>query len=365
MTIHIYFARKFLVMLAGISAIFFALLALVDLMEQLRRFNVDEIGFTAILHLTLLNAPQGLYKILPLIVILAAITLFIGLARSSELVVVRASGRSAMITLLSPILVALLLGLVSVTTFNPIVAATSDRYHTLTESYRAGETTALSISGEGLWMRQGGETGQAVIHAASTNPDASVFYDVAFVTYSPDGSVTSRIEADSAQLTEGAWVLKNASAWPITPGLNPEAGKKTHETLTLESTLTLDRIRDSFGTPSVISVWKLPDFIKDLEHAGFSARRHAVWLQMELAQPLFLAAMVLVAAAFTMRHTRLGRTGLAVLIAVMTGFALYYVRNFAQILGENGQIPVSLAAWAPPVASVLLALGLLLHMEDG
>ncbi len=66
-----------------------------------------------------------------------------------------------------------------------------------------------------------------------------------------------------------------------------------------------------------------------------------------------------------MRHARFGRTGLAVLIAVMTGFALYYVRNFAQILGENGQIPVALAAWAPPVASVLLALGLLLHMEDG
>uniref|UniRef100_UPI0035674CEE LptF/LptG family permease n=1 Tax=Shimia sp. TaxID=1954381 RepID=UPI0035674CEE len=66
-----------------------------------------------------------------------------------------------------------------------------------------------------------------------------------------------------------------------------------------------------------------------------------------------------------MRHTRFGRTGIAVLGAVLTGFALYYIRNFAQILGENGQITAALAAWAPPIASVLLALGLLLHMEDG
>ncbi len=365
MTIHYYFARKFLWTITGIAAIFFALLSLVDLMEQLRRFNVDEIGFGAVLQLTLLKAPEGLYQILPLIVILAAIALFIGLARSSELVVVRASGRSAMITLFSPILVAVLLGLVSVSTFNPIVAATTDRYHTLAERYRSGETAALSVSSEGLWMRQGGESGQAVIHAASTNADASVFYDVSMVTYNPNGNVAARIEADSAQLTNGAWRLENASAWPLTPGLNPETGKRTHDVLTVESSLTIDRIRDSFGTPSVISVWDLPDFIKDLEDAGFSARRHAVWLQMELAQPLFLAAMVFVAAAFTMRHARFGRTGLAVLMAVMTGFALYYVRNFAQILGENGQIPVSLAAWAPPVASVLLALGLLLHMEDG
>jgi lipopolysaccharide export system permease protein len=44
---------------------------------------------------------------------------------------------------------------------------------------------------------------------------------------------------------------------------------------------------------------------------------------------------------------------------------LYFIRSFAQILGENGQIPIMLAAWAPPVASILLALGLLLHAEDG
>jgi lipopolysaccharide export system permease protein len=41
------------------------------------------------------------------------------------------------------------------------------------------------------------------------------------------------------------------------------------------------------------------------------------------------------------------------------------VRNFAQILGENGQLNPLAAAWIPPLASVLLALGLILHREDG
>ena len=98
---------------------------------------------------------------------------------------------------------------------------------------------------------------------------------------------------------------------------------------------------------------------------GFPRVRHKVWQQMEFARPLFLMAMVLVGASFTMRHTRFGKTGVAVLAAIMMGFALYYVRNFAQILGENGQLPTMIAAWTPPIASILLALGLLLHMEDG
>ena len=109
----------------------------------------------------------------------------------------------------------------------------------------------------------------------------------------------------------------------------------------------------------------LPGFIDNLEAAGFSARRYAVWYQMELARPIFLMALVLVAAAFTMRHVRTTNTGASVLVAIMLGFSLHYIRNFAQVLGENGQIPVILAAWAPPVASLMLALGIVLHMEDG
>ena len=147
--------------------------------------------------------------------------------------------------------------------------------------------------------------------------------------------------------------------------MNSESASRRFDLYRVPSDLTEDRIRDTFGKPSAISFWDLPAYIRQLEEAGFSARRHAVWYQMELSKPLFMVAMVLIAAAFTMRHVRFGRTGVAVLVAVMLGFTLYYIRNFAQILGENGQIPIYLAAWAPPTASMLLAFGLLLHMEDG
>ena len=84
-----------------------------------------------------------------------------------------------------------------------------------------------------------------------------------------------------------------------------------------------------------------------------------------MARPVFLISMVLIGAAFTMRHSRMGGTGVAVLSAVLLGFTLYYIRNFAQILGENGQLNALAAAWVPPLASVLLALGMILHREDG
>jgi len=188
---------------------------------------------------------------------------------------------------------------------------------------------------------------------------------VTLISLSNDGNPTRRIEAERAQLGYYEWILRNAKIWPIGDGINPEFEAITQKRFTLPSTLTLDQIRDSFGSPQSISIWKLSPYIADLQASGFSARRHAVWFQMELARPLFLVSMLLIGAGFSMRPSRFGGTGLSVLTAVFMGFGLFYMRNFAQILGENGQLPVALAAWTPPIATFMIALGIILHKEDG
>lgn len=365
MTLHLYFARRFAVSFLLITLLLFTLIVLTGLLEESRSSYADTVGFPDLLRLTLLDAPQKINAILPLVMVLATVVLFLGMARSSEMVITRASGRSALQTLASPVVVALLIGVMVVGMFNPIVAATAKRYEQVSQSYRTGGAATLSISDEGLWLRQGSEAGQTVIRAWRSNNDGSVLFDVTFISYAPDGGPVRRIEAQSAALTDAGWELSVAKSWPLGAGLNPEGNAQIYETLTLPSSLTLDRIRDSFGRSDTISIYNLPAFIQQLEIAGFSPRRHKVWLQTELARPLFLIAMVLVASAFTMRHTRAGGTGIAVLSAVLLGFGLYFIRSFAQILGENGQIPVALAAWAPPIAAIMLALGLLLHREDG
>lgn len=363
MTLHLYFARRFFKMFASIFAVFFLFMTLIDLVEQMRRFS-SSVSFKEVFFVTLLNTPESLYQIMPLVMIISAVSLFIALARSSELVVARAVGRSALRTLMAPVAVAFLIGVVAVVFLNPIVAATSVRYSELTEGFKSNNSSAFSIGREGLWLRQGDSTGQTVIRAARANSDGSILYSVSMVNYHANGGPNRRIEADSARLSNGAWVLRNAKVWPLIPGINPEDNAQFHRVLNVPSSLSREQITDQFGKPSTISVWNLPSFIAQLDEAGFSARRYAVWMQMELARPFFLVAMMLIGAAFTMKHSRFGGTGLRVLSAILLGFGLYYVRNFAQILGDNGQIPIMVAAWVPALASIVLAVGLILQMED-
>ncbi|WP_322892566.1 MULTISPECIES: LPS export ABC transporter permease LptG [unclassified Yoonia] len=364
MILHRYFARRFLLTFLGVLGIFLLIMVFLDLVEQLRRYASADASFRALIELTLLNIPQSIYQILPLIMILAAIALFLGLARSSELVVTRAAGRSALRALTAPLAVALLIGVLAVGVLNPIVAATSKEYEARGGALR-GNASVLSIGSSGLWLRQGSDEGQTVIRAANANLDGTVLTDVTFITFAPDSGPARRVNAASAILTDGAWVLTQVKSWTFGDDVTPEAGAEQSAAMRLPSTLTPDEIRDSFGTPSSIPIWELPAFITRLQAAGFSAQRHLVWLHSELAQPFFLMAMVMIGASFTIRHQRGGRTGLMVMFAILLAFVIYFIRNFAQVLGENGQLPAALAAWAPPLAAIGLSLGLLLHNEDG
>lgn len=364
MILHRYFARRFFILFLGVAAVFFLIMLFIDLVDQVRRYGSRDVNTLDLLGLTLLNIPQTFYAILPLILILSSIALFLSLSRSSEMVVTRAAGRSAIRALLGPVCVATVIGLFSVAVFNPIVAGTSKAFEARDDVLR-GNASVLAIGSSGLWLRQGSNDAQTVIRAEGANLDGTRLSDVTFLTFDPGGGPRTRINANAAQLTSGAWILSEAKSWSLTSSGVPEAEAVLDATLTVPSTLTPDQIRDSFGTPSSIPIWELPAFIARLQEAGFSAQRHQVWLHTELAQPAFFVAMVLIGASFTLRHQRGGRTGLMVMFAVLLAFVLYFIRNFAQVLGENGQLPILLAAWAPPAAAIALSLGILLHNEDG
>ena len=364
MILNFYIAKRFVALFLQVFAGFFALMMMIDLIDEMRKFANPGLTLSEALLLSAMNVPATIYRILPLIVILSAIGLFLGLSRSSELVVVRSAGRSGLSFLMAPVVTALAIGAFAVTVLNPLVAATSQRYDALSAGHARGGSV-LSVSASGLWLRQGSDAGQTVIEAARANLDGTELYQVSFLTFTPDGTPQQRIEAAKATLIPGYWQLSQAKAWPLAED-NPERMARTlPEGQTIATDLTRDSIHDSFGTPSAISFWDLPAYIRGLERAGFSARSHQVWFQIELAQPLFFAAMVLIAAGFTMRHARMAKTGTLVLLALVSGFGVFFLRNFAQILGENGQIPVVMAAWTPPLAAALLALSFRLHLEDG
>ena len=364
MTLWRYILRRFLRSVIAVFLVIALVIMIFTSVENLRRFDGSGAGPADVVWITLLQVPEVLYQVFPLVLMLASLLTFLRLARTSELVVMRASGVSALRLISVPVLAAIVIGIVSVAVVNPFVAASIKRGEAVANDFTNQGSSLLSFSSEGVWLRQADPEGQTVIQAARTNADGTILSRVRMHRFDKAGTLYARINSPAARLTPGAWLLEDATQWE----LDPEGGfDRTFSggRLNLPSTLTSAEILESFAPPEEVGFWDLGRFINQMEESGFSGVRHRLYLQSELAKPALFAAMVLIGAAFALRPTRFGQTGIMILLAVLAGFALYFLKDFAESLGGRGQIPLMVAAWSPPVAAILLATSLLLHLEDG
>ncbi|NQV22139.1 MAG: LPS export ABC transporter permease LptG [Rhodospirillales bacterium] len=361
-TLSRYLGSQFLI---GLSVVFFAVVCVIfmfDTVELIRRAAGRESAtFGIILSMAALKLPKLSEEALPFAALFGAMWTFAKLTRTHELVVARAAGVSVWQFLTPPILLALVIGTVAVTVFDPVASIMISRYEHLESKHLHGRPSLLAISSSGLWMRQVDDSGQSVIHAArlaQQEPELEL-EDVIIFLYEGTDKFTGRIDADRARLMDGYWLLNKATL------TGPNVDAERRDTHLLKTSLTAARIQESFAPPETMSFWALPRFIRVLEAAGFSALKHRLHWYSLLSSPLLICAMVLIAATFSLRMTRRGKTGLMVAGGVMVGFVLYFLSDLTYALGLSGSIPPVLAAWTPTGVSLLLGISMLLHLEDG
>ena len=365
-TLSFYIARQFTVAVLGMLAALCGLVGLFDFIELLRRSATKpDATFGLVSEIAALRLPFIMLQILPFAVLLGGILAFWRLTRSSELIVARASGVSAWGFLSAPIACAVGIGLVATGGVSPLSSSMLARAEQLDNAYLRTGGGPLSLNGGQLWLRQSDRQlrpdGVAILHARSVNlrDDTLVAREVSVFRLDPTDHLLSRVEANAATLTAGSWQLEGART--VTPDHLPEPVGA----MTLPTDLTVDRVEESFASPDTLSFWSLPAFIDLLERSGFSAIRHRLHFQELLALPLLAGTMALVAAGFSMRPSRRGGVAQMIGSGVAAGFALFVVSKVAAEFGQSGALPAALAAWAPAGAGLLLAVSLLLHLEDG
>jgi len=114
-----------------------------------------------------------------------------------------------------------------------------------------------------------------------------------------------------------------------------------------------------------MSVWVLPDFIATARRMGLNPDKFRVELHTLIGRPVFLLAMVMIAATVSLRLTRYGGLWRLILTGAAIGFLLYAFSEIAGDLGGNGLIDPALAAWLPPLVALTFGATALLFQEDG
>lgn len=359
-TLYRYLARQFLIGVAMVYGAFLTLAFAIDVAALFNRTATHEVSASVVIGMAVLQLPDLGQKMLPYAILLGGVFTFIRLARSHELVATRAAGISAWDFLIPPLVVAVLIGIFAVTIFTPISARMFAEFARLEARYVKGQESQISVQINGLWLRQGDAQRQSVIHALRVADQGEKLRDVMVLLYGADDKFLGRIDARSASLHDRYWELSNA--WVSgTDGKQP-----VHEaTYRLPTTLTPQQIQESFAAPDTQSFWDLPGYIRAAQAAGFSATRYQLYLYSLYALPALFAAMVFMAASFTLRVGRQGGTTRAVLFSAAAGFAVFFFQDLTTVLGRAGTVPTLLAATAPALVSILIGMTLVFSREDG
>jgi lipopolysaccharide export system permease protein len=360
-TLFRYIAGEFALWCGGVFIAMLSVVFLLDYIELIRRAGSrPDATLVTLFEMALLKQPYMAQQIMPFVILFGTMVSFWRLTRSQELVATRAAGVSVWQFLAPPLAVGFVAGVFMVGVFNPIASVMQARYERLDDRILRTNDDQLSLTRTGLWLRQSDEDGHhSIVHADRYVNDAQTLRGVTMLFLADESKLDKRIDADEARLVDGQWLLTDATVW------RPTEPPQTFAHIEVPTNLTAGKIQDSFAAPETMSFWELPSFIRLLESSGFSALRHRLYFDALLARPLLFAAMVLIAASFSLRMQRRGGVTMMIAGGVAAGFALYFLSDVVFALGLSATIPVSLAAWTPAGVSCLLGASLLLHLEDG
>ncbi len=359
-TLARYISWRFLTAIMGVFLLCTVLIFFVDFIELLRQSGkYGSVPAWLLIWLSLLRLPSYSELVLPFAVLVGSIGGFLLLSRSSELVIVRSAGMSVWQFVAPGVAVAVLLGVLAVTIYNPLAATARDFGDSLYGEAFGKNASLLKTSNAGAWLRQDGSDGQSVMHASLAANHGLSLTGVSVLQFDRKGDFVERIEARQADLKDGRWELSDV--WVSAVGREPAH----YDTYILSTYLSPTQVRDSLGSVLSVSFWQMPRFIEIADKAGLPATRHKLQYQMLLSRPLLLAVMVLMAATCSLRAFRFGKVQTMVIAGLGAGFAFFMLAEISRNLGLSGLTTPAVAAWTPVLFAGLLTTTVLLFQEDG
>lgn len=338
----------------------FALALLMDFTENAGRLaNLPNYSASGALAISALRIPFIMQQLFPFVALFSAMVTLMSLNRKFELVVARSIGLSAWQFLLPACIGAFLFGLFAVIVVNPLAAWGSSQAETTIANWRGTVSNATIEANRIPWLTQKTDQGITTIGAKMIVNRGRTLFAATFVRFKADESILDWIDAGSAELKDGYWLLTNATRYHS--GKAPERLAE----MNIPTQLKPDFVEERLADPATIPFYELPHKIKVARSFGYSANEFDMHLQSLIALPALLVAMTLIAATVSLKFVRFGQSGTMILGGILAGFVLYVVSVLVQAFGNAGYVPPVVAAWVPVLIAMFFGVTFLLHKEDG
>ena len=346
-----YLIKEFLKSILFVTGIFFSLVLILNILEELSYFKNLDVGIIIPVLLNFLNAPSILYNIFPFILLMATQFFLLNIIEKNELIVLKNFGIDNFKLIKIIAYFSFLISLFIVIIFYNFSAKLKYIYLDLKNEYASDDRYLAVITENGLWMKDEIDNKVNIINADKIMNN--LLKNVTISSFDKDYNLVNSIYSKEVNIKSTNWFIKNAK-------ISKKGGfNNVEKDIFFQSNFNSEKINTLFSNLESLTLWELYKLKKDYKTVGYSVSEIDLHLQKIYSYPTYLVIMSILSAIMMLNIKHNKPKIFYILLGILLSVLIFYLKHFANLLGENEQLPIYFSIWLPHlIILILVSIGL-------
>jgi lipopolysaccharide export system permease protein len=347
----LYLLKKFLKKIFLVSSIFFALVLIINLIEEINFLKEVDSKFFLPVWLTLLNAPSLLYEIFPFIILISTQIFFIDIIENKELFILKNLGLNNLNILKFILFITFIFSLCLIIIFYNFSSILKHQYLLIKNGFSTDNKYLAVITENGLWIRDVYNNKTVIINADKIS--GQLLLNASITEFDNNYKIQKNLISKKIDVLKKNWVL-----YDVLISDEKNNSKKVGE-MRYNSNFDLEKINNLFSDLSSLTFFELVKLKKDYKLIGYSTNDIDVQLQKIYSFPFLLSIMSVISSILMINIKYQKNILLHIFIGIMLSVIIYYIGHFSSLLGSNNKIPITLSVWFPVlILSIVSSIGI-------
>ena len=334
-----YIFSKFIKKYTYISIIFFCLVIVIGILEEISFFkNLEEKLFLPY-FLTLLNAPSNLFQIFPFIFFLTTQLFFFDLYKNDELDLFKKSGLKNTIIIKNLFFLSFVMGVFIILIFYNLSSTFKFYYTDIKNKLSLDNKYLAMVTKSGLWIKDEINGEKLIIKSQIMNKN--ILENVLINNFDNNYELKQIIQSPKVDISNKQWILYS----PLVTIDN--VTQKLDDNLILTTNFDYKKISNIFGDNSTLNFKKILNLLKDYNNFGYSTNEIMLHLLNILTLPFFYSILTIMGSVTMINFTKKKSFVFQITSGILISVILYYLLFIFNALGLAGKIPTYLAIFFP------------------
>jgi len=346
----IYIIRNFVKLLFIVSSIFFILVLLLNLLEELNFFKNSNQSLYYPMLLNILNAPSILINIFPFIFLISTQFLLINLIDKNELIILKNFGidNFKLISIIS--LISFVASLLIIIFFYNFSAKLKHFYLEIKNNFATDNKYLAVITDNGIWIKDEIKDNKIIINANLI--EGNILKEVVITQFDNNFSPKIYIYGKIVDVEKNNWVIKKAT-------IIENNIRTIKDNFIFQTNFNSEKINTLFSNLTSLTIWELFNLKDEYNSVGYSVKEIDLHLQKIYSFPVYITILTIFASVLMLNAPINKPKFFYLVMGIFVSVLIFYINHFSSLLGENNKLPVTLSVWLPHVVvSILTGIGM-------